>query len=60
MTTVKLDPEFAFLSMVTDPNTGESTITVESKENQIGVYDIKAIFSNEDPFSRMEPIEYAF
>lgn len=47
-----------FLS--TDPVTGVHTIKLESKVNQIGLYDMKLILTNSDPFILMKPIEYEF
>ena len=59
-TTIKLDPEFAFLGKSTNLATGDHTITLKSLENQIGLYDITVILQSDDDFSLMEPIEYEF
>lgn len=57
---LSLSPDYAFLSLVSDPATGEHTIRLESLKNEIGRYDVTATLSNEDPFSLIPPIEYDF
>ena len=46
--------------METDPVTNSHSIKVESLQNQIGLYNIVATLTNDDPFSMIPPIEYPF
>lgn len=48
------------MSKETDPVTNVHSIRVESLQNQIGLYNIVATLTNDDPFSLIPPIEYPF